>query len=472
MLDHHAALSDGRPADRHPTHPGGPSHGTFNLAQLDGGTFPHHQATGIAWLLDHPQSVLADDVGLGKTIQALGLHAALAARGDLSRAAGRVATLVTTDNALTAQWAAEAARFLPGLVVATSADKGVKTLARFDHYYPDGVDLLVVGHRFASARTDQLAGYAPRLVIVDEASGLKGGGKDFDAVRTLTGLPSVARAVAMTATPVEVCPVELWRTLAAVHAPCPWTEQEFRDQVVTWKPGYTLRTGEMVPPVSTGYTPDGLRRLRSHLPTVVLRRTTDQVGLPLPERVGEPVVWVTLDPASQAAYLMAERMTGRPAVQRMEQAARRPLAHAVVAWLARRPDVSKAVAYAENLERLDVLAELLTADDVPFARIDGKRTDAERSDALTRFRDDPACRVLLGSRVLERGLNLQHASVLLSLDSSWNPAREAQRMGRIRRIGSPHTHIEGVTFLGDTPKARRKTQQLDARRSMATEVGL
>ena len=80
--------------------------------------------------------------------------------------------------------------------------------------------------------------------------------------------------------------------------------------------------------------------------------------------------------------------------------------------------------------------------------------------------------MLIGSKVLERGLNLQHCRVLLSLDSSWNPAREAQRTGRICRIGSPHASVEHVTFLGDTPVTRRKVEQLHNRRAMAEAVGL
>lgn len=73
-------------------------------------------------------------------------------------------------------------------------------------------------------------------------------------------------------------------------------------------------------------------------------------------------------------------------------------------------------------------------------------------------------RVLLGSRVLERGLNIQCASALYTLGSSWNPGREAQREGRIRRIGSPHATYEHVTFLMDHPHERRKWAQLRRKR--------
>src|SRR4029077_7705095 len=39
--------------------------------------------------------------------------------------------------------------------------------------------------------------------------------------------------------------------------------------------------------------------------------------------------------------------------------------------------------------------------------------------------------------VLSEGLNLQEASVVVHLDYPWNPARLDQRVGRVRRLGSP-----------------------------------
>ncbi len=82
---------------------------------------------------------------------------------------------------------------------------------------------------------------------------------------------------------------------------------------------------------------------------------------------------------------------------------------------------------------------------------------AGRAGAVVRFREDPTVRVLLGTRVLERGIDgLQHAAVLLTLGSSFNPAREDQRVGRLRRPGSPHALVRHVTFLAETDHERRK----------------
>ena len=49
--------------------------------------------------------------------------------------------------------------------------------------------------------------------------------------------------------------------------------------------------------------------------------------------------------------------------------------------------------------------------------------------------------VLLTTDVLSEGLDLQRASAVVHLDLPWNPARLEQRVGRIRRLGSPHARV-------------------------------
>src|SRR5207249_5234084 len=55
--------------------------------------------------------------------------------------------------------------------------------------------------------------------------------------------------------------------------------------------------------------------------------------------------------------------------------------------------------------------------------------------------------VLLATDLLSEGLNLQDARRVVHYDLPWSPARLAQRVGRVDRLGSPHTRVETVTFL-------------------------
>lgn len=55
--------------------------------------------------------------------------------------------------------------------------------------------------------------------------------------------------------------------------------------------------------------------------------------------------------------------------------------------------------------------------------------------------------VLIATDLLSEGLNLQDAERVVHYDLPWSPARLAQRVGRIDRLGSSHRTISTITFL-------------------------
>ena len=62
--------------------------------------------------------------------------------------------------------------------------------------------------------------------------------------------------------------------------------------------------------------------------------------------------------------------------------------------------------------------------------------------------------VLVATDLLSEGLNLQDAERVVHYDLPWSPARLAQRVGRIDRLGSSHAAIATVTFLPPPVLAR------------------
>jgi len=61
--------------------------------------------------------------------------------------------------------------------------------------------------------------------------------------------------------------------------------------------------------------------------------------------------------------------------------------------------------------------------------------------------------LLIATDLLSEGLNLQDAERVVHYDVPWSPARLAQRVGRIDRLGSLHSGIATVTFLPPEPLA-------------------
>jgi superfamily II DNA or RNA helicase len=91
------------------------------------------------------------------------------------------------------------------------------------------------------------------------------------------------------------------------------------------------------------------------------------------------------------------------------------------------------VVFTEFRESLEVVSRHLDAGDT--ALLHGGLGPAERRIALDRFRDGGAS-VLVATDVGGQGLNLQErARWVVNLDVPWNPARLEQRAGRVDRIG-------------------------------------
>ena len=80
--------------------------------------------------------------------------------------------------------------------------------------------------------------------------------------------------------------------------------------------------------------------------------------------------------------------------------------------------------------------------------------------------------LLIATDLLSEGLNLQDAVRVIHYDLPWSPARLAQRVGRIDRLGSPHGAIETVTFLPPAPlaEALRLEERLAAKTCVQSSV--
>ncbi len=102
--------------------------------------------------------------------------------------------------------------------------------------------------------------------------------------------------------------------------------------------------------------------------------------------------------------------------------------------------------------------------------------DASRQEVLRAFapqaQGEPApaaaleTDVLIATDLLSEGLNLQDAERVVHYDLPWSPARLAQRVGRIDRLGSSHRTITTVTFL--PPPALARALAIEER--LATKV--
>jgi superfamily II DNA or RNA helicase len=94
----------------------------------------------------------------------------------------------------------------------------------------------------------------------------------------------------------------------------------------------------------------------------------------------------------------------------------------------------KVVVFSQYLQMLGLIEDHLHRNGIGYASVKG--STRERGAEITRFRDDPDCRVFTASlRAGGLGIDLTSASVVIHYDRWWNQAREDQATDRVHRLG-------------------------------------
>jgi superfamily II DNA or RNA helicase len=130
----------------------------------------------------------------------------------------------------------------------------------------------------------------------------------------------------------------------------------------------------------------------------------------------------------------------------------------------------RVIVFTEYRDTLDAVAAALSAM-TTVASLHGGLDRHARTAALRRFTDGEA-RVLLATDVAAEGLNLQHACrLVVHFELPWSPARLAQRDGRVDRFGqSRRVHL--WRLIGDRRHEARVLAALAGRVARMAAAGL
>lgn len=455
-----------------------------------------HQQDALGWLLDRPRALLAHEVGLGKTVTTLAYIAALDARGELARThAGRQSpchVLWITEASLLDQARRSVERFLPDCTVEVDGPKGKGAHQRWDDAYgAHGPDILILSYEMANRRRQALRSQAPpALLVLDEVGKVRGGdgsnssgakqkgGSLYRMVQELAA--RTPRVVGLTASWLQNRPTDPYFILSAIGTPNLWPYPEFERRFCVLERTHTNQyTGkDECAPLSWTGDDTAVAEVREYLAKFMHLMDVEDTGLTLPTRVGPQQRWVTLTGAERRAYDAASGYDGLDGYHKREKAlvaaanasgGDSSLIAALMEELAKRPR-EQAIVYCGAKEMLTHLEKHLANAGVVYGRLDGDvKVGRERDEIIDAFREG-RLDVLLGSKVLEHGLDLQHCRLLFSIDSAWNPERENQREGRIRRIGSPHETYEHLSILPETSHHRRKVSKVDQKRNLIARV--
>jgi superfamily II DNA or RNA helicase len=396
--------------------------------------------------------LLADEVGLGKTIEAGMVLKEYLLRGMAER------VLVLTPATLVGQWREEmAAKF--EIEFATSYDSELRNDPEKFWSQPRVISSIAMARR--AEHQAILARQNYDIVIVDEAHHLK---NRATANWKMVNALNKRFLLLLSATPVQNSLVELYNLLTLLKPGIFKTEKEFRSSYMTsGKPR----------------TPANKERMRDLMRDVMIRNTRSLVDVKLPPR---HATTLRVDPsdeeracyleltglvaqahrkattqermalryllsaagstASTAAGAIARRLDSRNGdregcewrklQERYAGIAPSSKEQALVELLRRNPNEKKMV-FVHHRETLHRLDELVKSEGSACERFEGGMTGPEKDAAVRRFQDE--VQLLICTESGGEGRNLQFCNTLINFDLPWNPMTIEQRIGRIHRIG-------------------------------------
>jgi SNF2 family DNA or RNA helicase len=402
------------------------------------------QAARVALRRMRGRAILADEVGLGKTIEAGLVLAELRLRGLADR------TLVITPAGLVTQWQEELERKFAVPTVTASREL---TEPEQDRDHPVFVASL------AAARRDPLKSLLTTaqwdLLVVDEAHRVRtprsASGKLVRALKS-------RHLLLLTATPVENKLQDLYEMISLVSPGLLGTAAQFRAAHGTVNGGTALE-------------PQNVAALRKRTAEVMIRHRRSEVSVLLPQRLAETLLidpppaereWYTdlgdrirkegreAAPARRLTLRSIARLAGSspataaPALRKVgwddlaDRTIALPAAPKAAALLAqlRRHAGEKILVFTAFRHTLDELAGQVTRADIPAAVYHGSLSRPNKEQAIAAFRDEVD--VLLSTESAGEGRNLQFCHVMVNMDLPWNPMQIEQRLGRLHRVGQQH----------------------------------
>lgn len=452
------------------------------LAPLQGlaSTLRAYQRIGVEWLRFLYENgfggLLCDDMGLGKTHQVMALMLALR-----EMAAEEAPFLVVAPTTVLSHWRDKISQHAPGLQ-ATVFHGGERNL---EQALEEG-DVVITSYGILRNDIDQLKTAPFALVAFDEIQNIKNA--QTLTYRAAEELP-VPVKIGLTGTPLE-------NRLDDLKALFDLTN-----------PGYLGRDEDFqrtyVKPIENGADPDRRRELSRVISPFTLRRLKTTVLSELPEKIedirsctlGEDQVRLYREAISSRGVGLRDILRqGKEPVPYMHIFALLTLLKQICdhpALVEGRPEDyeryhsgkwelftdliaesldsgQKVVVYSQFLDMIRIIGKYLERLGVGFATLTG--SSRNRSEIISRFNNDPDCRVYVGSlKAGGAGIDLIAGSVVVHYDRWWNAAKEDQATDRVHRIGQ-RRGVQVFKLVTEGTLEEKISAIIDKKRSLMESV--
>ncbi|XAR57893.1 DNA helicase [Bertholletia excelsa] len=443
---------------------------------LTGGKLKPYQIKGVKWLISLWQNglngILADQMGLGKTIQTIGFLAHLKGKG-LDGPYLIIAPLSTLSN-----WANEMSRFVPSMnaIIYHGTKKEKEEMRRKHMPRTIGPKFPIVITSYEVALNDArkyFRYYNWKYIVVDEGHRLKN--SKCKLVKALKYLPTENKLL-LTGTPLQNNLAELWSLLNFILPDIFSSHEEFEswfdfsgkcNNEVVKEELEEKRKAQVVAKLHAILRPFILRRMKSDVEQMLPRKKEIILYASMTEHqkdFQDHLINKTLE-----SYLKEKLDTGGgmkrrlnnlmiqlrkncnhpdllesafdgsyfypPVEQMVEQCGKFRLLDRLLTKLFERKH--KVLIFSQWTKILDIIDYYFSEKGFAVCRIDGRVKLEERKRQIQEFNDvNSSYRIfILSTRAGGLGINLTAADTCILYDSDWNPQMDLQAMDRCHRIG-------------------------------------
>ena len=439
-------------------------------SMLDDDYDPYHfQEQAVEFIIKQKKVLLADDVGLGKTVVTITAMLRLIWEGNAER------FILVVPASLRLQWLREIRKFInrdkfpeTRIMVLDGDKQSRKRIYRQWTEPTFNTGIMIMSYANVVNDFDAVKELDVDFIALDEATKIKNRGtKTNKAIRKLW--PDTEYRVALTATPIE-------NGLEDLYAIIEWIDKErWRTRRYFMHKYCVMKTRKIWQ--GRGYILieeldhyQNMHDAKQKIAGLYVRRTISDVQKELPYIITQNIELemqgsqkalykevkgeiygsaTTIDVFAQLTYLqevcndprLLEREGKGEKIKELERLLKEEYRFEKVVIISRFKKFIKLI--QSELKKLPI--EIITGD----------TNQRNRQLIIDDFTAGEGQKIIAGTEAIEYGLNLQAGGILINLDLPWNPAKLHQRIGRIRRLGSEYKTIRLINMtMVDTIEQR------------------
>lgn len=439
----------------------------------------NYQKVGFRWLKTMADygfgGILADDMGIGKTIQIIALLQ------DEKERNKQATSLVVCPSSLLLNWQHEIDKFsqnLSSLIISGSSEERKALLHQSQNY-----DVIITSYDYLKRDIELYENFLFTYHILDEAQYIKNHNtKNAQCVKMISSLHKFA----LTGTPIENSLAELWSIFDFLM------------------PGYLYHyayfKGVYELPIVKENDVIALQELRRMVEPFILRRVKKDVLKELPEKV-ENTLFIDLDEEARKLYLanvavikedlttaFASKGLGKSRIMilsmltRLRQLCCDPrLLYENYKGHSAKLDAcmelienciesgKKILLFSQFTSLLSLIEDELNDRGIPYYLLKGSTPKAQRQHLVNSFNTNDTPIFLISLKAGGTGLNLTSAEVVIHFDPWWNVSAQNQATDRAYRIGQ-HNNVQVFKLIAKDTIEEKIMQLQDQKKDLGDSI--